>query len=120
MYPNYLMTIVDGRDDLAEYSTGLILFQLSLTNDVIKKLSTSSILHDYVKLLVGIKGFKSTNDMRVPQILHQVYFALHAHELFLALQIGFVNDLDGNLKDERFSCDGHDTPFLWYRCSLQV
>mmetsp|Transcript_78230 Transcript_78230/g.187576 ORF Transcript_78230/g.187576 Transcript_78230/m.187576 type:complete len:200 (-) Transcript_78230:157-756(-) len=92
-----LVAVLHTGKDLLKESSGFVLLELQLMDDVVKKLAPGHILHDHEDVARGVKQLVQADDMRMLQELQDLNLSpdllMHVHVLHLSL----VDDLDGYL-----------------------
>ncbi len=81
-----LVTVLNSRNDLIKYFTGLIFIHAFFFDDVVEQFSLAQKLHDQKKVFWGFNDFIELYDVGVADQFKNVYFAGDS------LHVGHVND----------------------------
>lgn len=96
------MTILNSREYLTEKLACLKFLDCSVLDNVVKKLSTTCILHDNPYKVLVLEDINHAYDVRMVQELHQANFTVDADFLLGSLDVRFLDDLDSNLTMSRW------------------
>ena len=97
MYNAKLRNILNSSNYLLVNSTCFLFIKSFLRNNVIKKFSTLSILHNQIKSLFGLNNLVHLNNIRMSDYLQNMYFPCNSFDISDVLDFVFFQDFDSNL-----------------------
>ena len=113
-----LVKVLDAGNELAVKLSRLLFGQARVTHDIIEELATICIFHDHEKLFLcfddlynrQLKGLTvggtylvELDDVGVAHLLQNFDLAGDALNVFLVVDLLFLQDFDGNLRDKNAS-----------------
>ena len=96
-----LMEVLDTCNDLVEEFERLRLLDPLILDNVVEELAPVGILHDQVQLLRRLNNLVKLNDVRVSDLLKDVYLTGDSLNIGLPCDLALFKNFDGDLRADQ-------------------